>query len=140
MFDIFNLAICPMLYYCSELFFPLPGKTLKKLNKFTITYLRVALGLGKRGGVPLVLLFWHTGTYLPVNKILYYKAMFVFHISNLDDSSLAKEFYISQKANHPTLPSVVHEVEEFLREWNLSEYQTLTKTQFKKRLKDILYE
>ena len=45
MFDIFNLAICPMLYYGSEMFFPLPNKTLKKLNRFTITFLRVALGL-----------------------------------------------------------------------------------------------
>ena len=91
MFDIFNLAICPMLYYCSEMFFPLPSKTLKKLNKFTITYLRVALGLGKRGGCPLVSLFWHTGTYLPINKILYHKSMFVHHIANLDGSSLARQ-------------------------------------------------
>ena len=66
--------------------------------------------------------------------------MFVHHLANLDDSSLAKEFFMSQKANHPTLPSVVHEVEEFLSEWNLQNYQSLTKSQFRKRIKEILQE
>ena len=116
MFDIYNNSICPMLYYCAELWNPMPKKTLKKLNKLTITYLRVALGIGKKGGCPIVSLFWHTGTYLPENKILYFKIMFVHHIANLDDSSLAKEFYESQKNNYRNIPSVVSEVEDFLRE------------------------
>ena len=66
--------------------------------------------------------------------------MFVFHIANLDSSSLARQFYNSQKANHPALPSVVHEVEDFFSEWNMADYQNLTKTQFRKKLKKILYE
>ena len=66
--------------------------------------------------------------------------MFVHHIATLDDSSLAKEFYKSQKANQPTHPSVVHEVEEFLNNWNLQNYQNLTKNQFRKRIKEVLHE
>ena len=139
MFNIFELLISPMVYYACEVWYPLQRKVIKKLNKFTITYLRVALGLGKRGGCPLVSLFWHTGTYLPINKILFYKAMFVHHIANLEDSSLAKEFYVAQKNNSPNFPSVVNEVEEFLNDWNVRDYANMSKNQFRQTVKDILY-
>ena len=65
--------------------------------------------------------------------------MFVHHIANLEDSSLAKEFYVAQKNNFPNYPSVVNEVEEFLNEWNVQNYADMSKNQFRQTIKDILY-
>ena len=83
MFDIWSLGICPALYYGCETWSPLPGKTLKSLNRLTITYLRVALGLGKKGGCPLPSMFWQTGTYLPEMYILKQKLLFIGHLARL---------------------------------------------------------
>ena len=58
MFNIWEQSVCPFLYYASECWTPLNKKTLNKLNKITITYQRVALGLGKK---EVVLLFPSSG-------------------------------------------------------------------------------
>ena len=93
MFEIFETSIASMIYYGSENWTPLPQKTLQQLNKLTITYLRVALGLGKKSGAPIPALFWHTGTLLLQFRALFFKQLFKFHVANLDDDCLAKEFY-----------------------------------------------
>ena len=99
-FKIWESAICPMVYYGCENWTPLPKKALNTLNKITITYLRVALGVGMKGGCPIPSLFWQTGTMLPVNKILLQKLLFVHHdLTNLPNNSLAKYFYLVQKKN-----------------------------------------
>ena len=65
--------------------------------------------------------------------------MFVHHIANLEDSSLAKKFYVAQRNNFPNFPSVVNEVEEFLNDWNVRDYANMSKNQFRQTVKDILY-
>ena len=127
MFNIMEMAIRPMLYYGCSNWSPLPKKTLKKLNKFTITYLRVALGLGKKGGCPLPSLYWQTGTMLPENFILYQKLLFIHHLATLPDGSLAKDSYLAQKIKQ--YPGIVTQCEEFLNKWNISSIEQFTKYQ-----------
>ena len=140
MFNIWELSICPMLYYSSEVWSPVPRKTLKSLFNITVTYLRVALGLGKKGGAPLASLFWHTGTMLPENRILLNKILFLHHIANLPQNSLAYEFYSAQKSNPGSFPGLVSECEKYLIEWNLTNITQYSKRQWKSAVQSRIYD
>ena len=126
-----------MLYYGCGNWDPIPKKTLKSLNKFTITYLRVALGLGKKGGCRLPSLYWQTGTMLPENYILYQKLLFLHHLATLPNGSLAKDFYLAQKLKK--YPGIVTHCEDFLNQWNISNVELFTKYQWKKVIRDKIY-
>ena len=110
---------------------------LKSLKKFTITYLRVALGLGKKGGCPLPSMFWETGTMLPENFILYQKMLFIHHLATLSEGSLANDFYLSQKTKK--YPGLVLQCEEYLRQWNLTTIEQFTKYQWKVAIRRKIY-
>ena len=112
MFNIIEMAIRPMLYWGCETWDLIPKKTIKSLNKFTTTYLRIALGLGKKGGCPLPSMYWQTGTMLLENFILNQKLLFIDHLATLPDGSLAMIFYLAQKSNQ--YPGAVIKCEEYL--------------------------
>ena len=138
MFDIWEHSISPMLYSGCEVWPEVPKKTLKSLFNITVTYLRVALGLGKKGGAPLVSLFWHTGTMLPENRILLNNMLFLHHVANLPDKSLAKEFYLAEKKN--SYKGIISKCEKYLSEWGITNVNLYTKYQWKRAIQYRLYK
>ena len=56
-FSIWNASVIPMLLWEAETWYPLPKKTLKKLDSLMTKQLRVTMGIGKHG-CPLPSLYW----------------------------------------------------------------------------------
>ena len=98
---------------------------------------RLALGVGKKGCM-IASLYWSTGTLLIMNRILLSKLLFVYHIANLPDNCLAKEFYLKQVQNRHKYPSVVKEVLEILEKWNI-DLNCYYKYQYKRLIKSKVF-
>ena len=75
MLDIIEMSIIPMLIYGSEIWFPLPKKTLNDLNKFSNAALKAVFGLPKTGA-PLASMYVDTATVLMKNRILKQQLLF----------------------------------------------------------------
>ena len=84
-------------------------------------------------------LYWSTGTLLIMNRILLSKLLFVFHIANLPDNTLAKDFFLKQANNREKYPSVVTEVLETLEKWNIN-LSCYSKYQYKRLIKSKVYD
>ena len=66
------------------------------------------------------------------------KAMFTFHLAKLCPGSLGNEFYLAQR--HEKYPGVVSEMESFFQLHRIDNVEVYTKPQFKKLMKNILWE
>ena len=96
----------------------------------------MTLGVSKYN-CPLPCLYWMTGTKLISNEILQRKILFLYHVATLPWGALARDFHDVQREHDLGL---VAEVQPVLQEWNLNNIECYSKAQFKKILKNLIYE
>ena len=99
----------------------------------------MTLQLGTKG-CQIASMYWFTKTMLIQNRILLQKVLFVHHLATLPQDSLAHEFFLAQKSKPNDYPGVVSEVEEFLNEHKISNIEKYNKYQFKRFIKNIIWE
>ena len=87
-FQIWESVCVPMLLYGLEVFNVIPKKTMKALDNIALKQIRVTMGIGKQGYVIPCLLF-ECGIPPMCDRILYYRLLFFFHLSSLEEDSLA---------------------------------------------------
>ena len=104
------------------------SKTVDKLEKIQVTFLRCLLAVGT--GCPTQLLYSETGTLLMEFRILRKKLMFLHHVHNLPKGALANEVLAQQAANN--LPGIFNECNSFLCKFELNDLSLYSKTQFKR--------
>ena len=137
-FEIFEMSIIPMLLFGAECFDPIPKKTLDSLNRFSNSFLRLALGLPKNGGI-ISSLYFDTGTLLISNRILLAKMIFTHHLATLPEQSLAKDFYNTQRNNPNEYPGIVTETLKTLQQWGFNDISVFSKYSFKKVIKAKIF-
>ena len=111
-------------------------KSLKTLESLQYEFLRCLLAVGS--GCPVPLLLWETGTILMEFRILQKKLLFMHHLTNLPDSSLAKEVFCIQTKME--LPGIAQDCADFLSRFGLYDLNLYSKEQFKKLVKEKIYE
>ena len=116
----------------------MPAKADKKLSKLSDMFLRTVLRAGR--GCPRGALYWFTGSLLPANRIIEMKLQLLSHICRLESSTLASMVLTEQQ--RLAYPGLWSECLKYLRDLGIliSEVTTMTKLQFKSRLKSALIE
>ena len=69
-------------------------------------------------------------------RILKSKLLFLHHVSTLPENSLAREFFETQKSYH--LPGLLTECRDFLIKYEIKNFQTYSKQQWKRCIKDCI--
>ena len=133
---IWEMAIIPMLLHNAETWLDMDTKSLKTLESLQYEFLRCLLAVGS--GCPVPLLLWETGTILMEFRILQKKLLFMHHLTNLPDSSLAKEVFCIQTKME--LPGIAQDCADFLSRFGLYDLNLYSKEQFKKLVKEKIYE
>ena len=87
------------------------------------------MGIGKQGFI-IPCLYFECGILSMENRILLKKLLFHFHVFNLPESSLAKNFHSTQL--RLSLPGIASQCQETLNDWNMGDLTKFTKYSFKK--------
>ena len=135
-FQIWESVCVPMLLYGLEVFNVIPKKTMKALDNIALKQIRVTMGIGKQGYVIPCLLF-ECGIPPMCDRILYYRLLFFFHLSSLEEDSLAGRLYKAQLRN-PEIPSIVQQCRKILDEWNIGDPKAFTKNSWKRMIQKIV--
>ena len=135
-FDIWEIAVIPSLLYNAETWQDIARKTVEELETIQLTFLRSLLGVGS--GCPTVLLYSETGTLLMEYRILQKKLLFLHHLHNLPESSLASEVLAVQ--TEQGLPGIVDECHDFLAKFEIYDLTQYSKYQFKRIVKQKIKE
>ena len=85
--QIWESAVIPMLLNNADTWQEISHRTIHKLEQLQLSFLRCLLGVGT--GCPKPLLYSETGVMLMEFRILEKKLMFLHHLSNLPETSLA---------------------------------------------------
>ena len=88
-FDFWEMAVIPMLLNNAETWQDMSAKTIGTLEKLQLKFLRCLLGVGT--GCPIPLLYSETGMMLMEYRILQRKLLFIRHVANSGEKSLARE-------------------------------------------------
>ena len=128
-FQIWEAAIIPMLLWGCETWHSIPKKTMRQLNAISLKQIRVCLGIGKQG-FQIPCLYFECGILTMENRILLKKLLFNFHVFNLPENSLAKEYHSTQL--RLSLPGIALQCHEILSDWNMEDMRLFTKRSFKK--------
>ena len=80
-------------------------------------------------GCPIPVIYWDCGGMLMEYRIVKKKLMFLHHLANLDDSSLAKQVYDVQLKLG--LPGLIKECEQYLVKFGVIDITKYTKIQWK---------
>ena len=126
--ELWELSVIPSLLNNAETWQDIKTRSVNKLEKLQITFLRCLFAVGS--GCPTPLLYSETGTVLMEFRILKKKLMFLHHLYNLPNTSLAYEVLSCQAAND--LPGIIHECKNFLDKFNLNDLTLYSKSQFKR--------
>ena len=126
--QLWEMCVIPMLLYNSETWLEIGNDVVVELEKMQYSFLRYLFAIGN--GCPLPLLLSETGTILIELRILKRKVLFLHHLENLPEESLAKQVYNAQ--TRMCLPGIIHECSEFLAKFGLSDLKQFSKSQFKK--------
>ena len=129
--QIWESAVIPMLLNNSDTWQDISSKTLKKLENLQLSFVRCLLGVGT--GCPTPYLYSETGILLMELRILQRKLMFLHHIHNLPETSLAREILTVQ--SQLDLPGLELECRESLRTFGLQDLSLFSKQQFKRLVK-----
>lgn len=135
-FEMWEIAVIPMLLYNSETWMEISKKTIEDLEKLQLNFLRTTLGVGV--GCPMPLLYSETGTLLMEFRILQKKLLFMHHLERLPDSALAKEVYNTQVTHG--LPGIASECQEFCAKFEIFDMKQFSKPQFKNLVKKKVRE
>ena len=101
-------------------------------KKLQYDFLRHLLSVGS--GCPIPLLLSETGTLMMEMRILQKKVLFLHHLKNLQETSLAKKVYRAQKRMN--LPGIITNCSFFLAKFDLHDLKSFTYPQFKKLVKE----
>ena len=96
--EMWELSVIPVLLNNAETWQDIRRKSLDDLEKLQITFLRCLLGVGTSCPIPLLLS--ETGSLLMEFRVMKKKLMFLHHLVNLSESSLAKEVLTLQIDNN----------------------------------------
>ena len=129
-FAIWEQAVLSMLLYNSESWTNIPKKTLKILNDLFCTFFRCIFRIGT--GTPIANFFWQVGAKKVENIILQKKLCFLYHLSNLEEGSLAREILEIQVKN--SLGGIFKECEEVLDMIGREKLYSMSKYQWKKEV------
>ena len=132
--DIWEAAVIPMLFNNADTWTNVQKKTIKVLDDIFTTFYRCMFRIGS--GCPKVNYYWQLATLMPANIILQKKIMFIFHIANLPEQSLAREVYELQ--DREELPGLILENKEHLVVLNFKVNKNMSKFQFRKLVKNYI--
>ena len=111
--EILRKAICPYLYNNSSCWIQPPKKALNLLKSLTHSFFWTLFQSEKEN--PLVMYYWDKKSLQTEEVIMKDKLLFLWHLSSLNDNSLAKEIYNLQKEDE-SFPSLLGECKSFLDE------------------------
>ena len=131
-FQMWEMAVLPMLLFNSECWLEIGKPAINTLEHLQYTFLRCILGVGS--GCPLPLLLSETGMILMELRVLKKKLMFLHHLFNLEQGSLAKEILTAQV--NLNLPGLFLECKDFLNYYKLSNVAEYSKGQWKRLIND----
>ena len=134
--DLWELSVIPSLLNNAETWQGIRQKSIDKLEKLQITFLRCLFAVGT--GCPTPLLYSETGILMMEFRILKKKLMFLHHLHNLHQSSLAKEVLSLQTLNG--LPGIVQECNSFLSNFGFNDLSLYSKCQFKRLVNSKISE
>ena len=135
-YDIWEMAVLPMLTNNAECWQDVSSNTIQELDKLQNMFLRCLFAVGS--GCPIPALYWETGTIRMEYKILQKKLLFLHHVATLPDTALAKEIYIVQ--TELALPGLVKECNEFLVKFGITSIHNYSKGQWKHLVKTKIAE
>ena len=95
--DLLELAILPKLLYNAETWVEITREAEESLENLQLLFLRLVLRVPQ--STPKIALRSETGILSMKLRIWRKKLMFIHHVKNLDDSTLAKQVWIEQKRN-----------------------------------------
>ena len=110
-FNIFELAIVPMVSYNCESWLEIGKRTIKVLDELFHFFCRTMFRIGV--GCPKTSFYWQSGSLKFKNIILEKKLNFIFHLANLPVSSLGRQVFDLQDEDR-NLPSLLSECQEHL--------------------------
>ena len=113
--EIFNLSILPKLLYNTDTWFEMNAKTLKRLENLQNILLRCLLSVPN--STPIAGLHWDCGMISMEYRVYQKKIMFIHYLVYLDNESLAKEIFCTQREYN--LPGFVKEGRTLLKLFNL---------------------
>ena len=93
--EIFNLSILPKLLYNADTWFEMNAKTLKRLENLQNILLRCLLSVPN--STPIAGLHWDCGMISMEYRVYQKKIMFIHYLVYLDNESLAKEIFCTQR-------------------------------------------
>ena len=129
--DIWELAVIPMLINNAECWLEISSKTIQDLENLQLLFYRCLLAVGT--GCPIPSLYWETGGLLMKYRIIKKKLLFLHHVTNLPNCSLAKEILDVQK--RLALPGLAQECQEWLVKFDIGKIENYSKYQWKKLIK-----
>ena len=107
-------------------------QSVEKLDRLQNLFLQTLFAVGQ--SCPRPALCWDTAMVTMQTRIEKSKLLLLYHIKNLDDSSLAKQVY-KEQSDHGW-PGLVTECGENLKQWNLKDiFEKCTKSQWKNSVK-----
>ena len=107
-------------------------QSVEKLDRLQNLFLQTLFAVGQ--SCPRPGLCWDTTMVTMQTRIEKSKLLLLYHIKNLDDSSLAKQVYKEQSEHG--WPGLVAECGEILKQWNLKDiFEKCTKSQWKNSVK-----
>ena len=125
------MAVVPFLFNNSECWTEIPKKAVNILNSLQNSFFCSLFGTSK--GCPIPAYYWDTGSLTAENFIIQKKLLFYFHLSNLEEDSLAKEILNIQKEKE--LPGLALECKQYLTDLDIeSEPESMTKNQWKRTI------
>ena len=125
--EIWEMAVIPYVTSNCEMWVKISAKTIQKLDKLQDLSYRVLLQVPT--GCPIPVMYWDCGGMLMEYRIVKKKLMFLHHLANLDDSSLAKQVYDVQLKLG--LPGLIKECEQYLVKFGVIDITKYTKIQWK---------
>ena len=134
--ELWESAVVPMLLYNSETWAEISKKSIDELEGIQMNFLRTILGVGK--GCPIPMLFSETGTLLMEYRILQNKLLFLYHLEQLPESSLANQVYKTQVRHG--IPGIASECQEFFSKFEIFDLSQYSKLQFKRLVKSKVKE
>ena len=134
---IWEQAVLPFLLNSSDTWIGIDRTAMKSLTDIQNTFLRRVLKVGN--SCPIPLMYFDLGQLLMENRILKAKLLFLFHVSHLEEKSLARKFYEKQK-KEKSVPGLVKELRKTLTKMGVTfgELECVSKKAWKKSVIDFV--
>ena len=134
--EIWEVAVIPYLINNCDTWAYMPQTALDILDSVQNQFLRSLLATPR--GSPTPALLWETGTSTMANRVLKRKLIFVHHLMNLPEDSLANECAIIQE--RLSFPGLISEMKDFLKGLDLPDMREVSKDQWKTHVNKLIRE